>query len=81
MNITLTPEWQSLLQHQTRLEQKHLRDLFAEDPQRFKRFSAELDGLLIDYSKQRIDQPALDGLLALARLSNVEAWRDRMFFR
>ncbi|MFZ6862393.1 glucose-6-phosphate isomerase [Undibacterium sp. Ji67W] len=79
MNITLTPEWQSLLQHQTRLEQKHLRDLFAEDQQRFKRFSAELDGLLIDYSKQRIDQSALDGLLALARLSNVEAWRDRMF--
>ena len=79
MNITLTPEWQSLLQHQSRLDKKHLRDLFAEDPQRFTRFSAELDGLLIDYSKQRIDQPTLDSLLALARLSNVAGWRDRMF--
>ncbi|MFZ6692216.1 glucose-6-phosphate isomerase [Undibacterium sp. SXout20W] len=79
MNITLTPEWQSLLQHQSRLEKKHLRDLFAEDPQRFTRFSAELDGLLIDYSKQRIDQPTLDSLLALARLSKVAGWRDRMF--
>jgi len=79
MNITQTPEWHSLLQHQSRLEKKHLRDLFAEDPQRFSRFSAELDGLLIDYSKQRIDQPALDSLLALARLSNVEEWRNRMF--
>ncbi|MBC3885323.1 glucose-6-phosphate isomerase [Undibacterium griseum] len=79
MNITLTPEWQSLLQHQKRLEHKHLRDLFAEDAQRFEHFSAELDGLLVDYSKQRIDQPALQSLLALARLSDVENWRDRMF--
>ncbi|MBC3869814.1 glucose-6-phosphate isomerase [Undibacterium oligocarboniphilum] len=79
MNITLTPEWRSLLQHQKRLERKHLRDLFAEDAQRFEHFSAELDGLLVDYSKQRIDQPALQSLLALARLSDVESWRDRMF--
>ncbi|MFZ6726831.1 glucose-6-phosphate isomerase [Undibacterium sp. MH2W] len=79
MNITQTPQWNSLLQHQARLEKKHLRDLFAEDAARFSHFSAELDGLLIDYSKQRIDQATLDSLLALARLSNVEEWRDRMF--
>ncbi|MEB0139259.1 MULTISPECIES: glucose-6-phosphate isomerase [unclassified Undibacterium] len=79
MNITQTPEWQSLLQHRQRLEHTHLRELFAQDPLRFEHFSAELDGLLIDYSKQRIDQPTLDALLALARLSHVEEWRDRMF--
>lgn len=79
MNITHTQEWQALLAHQQRLDKTHLRDLFAEDPQRFKRFSAELDGLLVDYSKQRIDQPALQDLLALARLADVEGWRDRMF--
>ena len=79
MNITQTPEWQSLLQHQQRLEHTHLRELFAQDPLRFEHFSAELDGLLIDYSKQRIDQSTLDALLALARLSHVEEWRDRMF--
>ncbi|MBI3285332.1 MAG: glucose-6-phosphate isomerase, partial [Burkholderiales bacterium] len=79
MNITLTPEWQALLAHQTRLQTQHLRDLFAADTQRFRHFSVELEGLLVDYSKQRIDQPALDSLLGLARLSGVESWRDRMF--
>lgn len=79
MNITLTPEWISLLEHQKRLEKTHLRDLFAQDSQRFQRFSSELEGLLVDYSKQRLDQPALDSLMALARLADVEGWRDRMF--
>jgi glucose-6-phosphate isomerase len=79
MNITLTPEWLSLLEHQKRLEKTHLRDLFAQDSQRFQRFSSELEGLLVDYSKQRLDQPALDSLMALARLADVEGWRDRMF--
>jgi len=79
MNITLTPEWLSLLEHQKRLEKTHLRDLFAQDGQRFQRFSSELEGLLVDYSKQRLDQPALDSLMALARLADVEGWRDRMF--
>ena len=79
MNITTTPEWQTLLEHQARLEHVHLRDLFAADPQRFKHFSQELDGLLVDYSKQRIDAQTLQSLVALARLSKVEDWRDRMF--
>ncbi len=79
MNITQTPEWQALLQDQQRLEHTHLRDLFASDAQRFQRFSAELDGLLIDYSKQRVDAEAVRHLLSLARLANVEEWRDRMF--
>ena len=72
MNLTNTPEWQALLVHKARLQDSHLRDLFAEDPQRFKHFSLELDGLLVDYSKQRIDAAALKDLLALA-----EALRSR----
>lgn len=79
MNLTLTPEWQDLLAHKNRLEQQHLRDLFAADPQRFTHFSLELDDLLLDYSKQRLDMAALDGLFALARSTDVAGWRDRMF--
>ncbi|AZP12970.1 glucose-6-phosphate isomerase [Undibacterium parvum] len=79
MNLTLTPEWQTLLAHKARLEQQHLRDLFAADTQRFSRFSLELDNLLVDYSKQRIDAAVLDDLLALARSTDVAGWRDRMF--
>ena len=79
MNLTLTPEWQALLEHKYRLEQQHLRDFFAADPERFKHFSIELDDLLVDYSKQRLDAAALTALIALAKSKDVEAWRDRMF--
>ncbi|MCU6432483.1 glucose-6-phosphate isomerase [Undibacterium sp. Jales W-56] len=79
MDITRTAEWQTLLEHKTRLDTLHLRDLFAADPARFQHFSAELDGLLVDYSKQRIDAEALQSLVSLARLAKVEDWRDRMF--
>jgi glucose-6-phosphate isomerase len=79
MNLTLTPEWQALLEHKSRLEHQHLRDIFSADPQRFNHFSLELDDLLVDYSKQRLDAAALVGLVALAKSTKVEAWRDRMF--
>ncbi|MFZ6843782.1 glucose-6-phosphate isomerase [Undibacterium sp. RuTC16W] len=79
MDITRTSEWQTLLGHKARLDALHLRDLFAADPARFQHFSAELDGLLVDYSKQRIDANALQSLIELARLAKVEDWRDRMF--
>ncbi|MES2070350.1 MAG: glucose-6-phosphate isomerase [Pseudomonadota bacterium] len=79
MNITNTPEWQALLAHKNRLEQVHLRDLFAADAERFANFSVELDDLLVDYSKQRIDAATLASLVELARTTDVAGWRDRMF--
>lgn len=79
MDLTKTPEWQALLAHKARLQDQHLRDLFAQDQARFAHFSVEIDGLLVDYSKQRIDSPALTSLIALAKNTQVEAWRDRMF--
>ncbi len=79
MDLIKTSEWQTLLAHKTRLDALHLRDLFAQDAQRFSQFSLELDGLLVDYSKQRIDAATLNALLALARHADVPTWRDRMF--
>ena len=79
MNLTLTPEWQALQSHKGRLEHQHLRDFFAADPERFKHFSLELEDLLVDYSKQRLDAAALEALVALARSTDVAGWRDRMF--
>lgn len=79
MDLTKTAHWTSLLDHQSRLEHQHLRDLFAQDEQRFTHFSQELNGLLVDYSKQRIDAAALQDLIALAKNADVALWRDRMF--
>ena len=52
---------------------------FADDPARFKQFSATLDDLLFDYSKQRIDGPILSALVELAKAAKVEAKREAMF--
>jgi len=56
-----------------------MRTLFADDPERFQRFSVNLDSLLLDYSKNRITQETMDLLVALARDAGVEDWRGRMF--
>jgi glucose-6-phosphate isomerase len=71
--------WKSVHGEAARLKPIHLRDLFARDPARFDTLSARLDDLLIDFSKEKLDAPALAALLALARKSHVEAGRDAMF--
>lgn len=67
-----------LSQHRDATATLHLRDLFAADPARFTRLSLRLDGLLFDYSKQRVTGETLDLLVDLARQAEVETWRDRM---
>lgn len=56
-----------------------IRQLFADDPGRFARFSARLGDVVLDYSKTAIDAKALAALLDLARERGVEARRDAMF--
>ena len=75
----LETAWEKLHGEAARLKPLHLRELFANDPQRFDSLSARLDDLLIDFSKEKIDAPALEALLALARAAGVERQRDAMF--
>ena len=60
------PEWQALRQHFAEIGSLHLRDLFAADPARGERFSAEAAGLYLDYSRQRISTDTLRLLGELA---------------
>ncbi|WP_368669459.1 glucose-6-phosphate isomerase [Roseibium sp. RKSG952] len=69
----------SLTDHATRLKQQTLRDLFVSDTDRFDRFSARLDDLLLDYSKCQIDELARERLIQLAKAANVDGQRDAMF--
>ena len=55
MPITHSAAWQELTARREELSTRHLRELFAEDPDRFARLSLSVDGLLADFSKQRID--------------------------
>ncbi len=54
-------------------------DYFADDPQRFQHFSARLDDLVYDYSKNRLTRATLGHLFDLARAARVEARRDALF--
>lgn len=75
-SVSRTPIWCLLQQRATNLPS--LKELFRADPQRFSHFSASACGILLDYSKQRIDTTAKLNLLALARQQDVEARRDAM---
>ncbi len=65
--------------HFAAIKHLHMRDLFAADPERFKRFSVTVDDLTLDYSKNRIVAETMDRLLDLARASDLDGWRARMF--
>ena len=76
--LTQSPAWQALLTHRTAMDGVLMRELFAADGDRFRRFSVEACGLLFDYSKNRITEETVRLLLDLARQQDVEGWRDRM---
>ena len=57
----------------------NLRKAFANDPARFDRFQVALDDLFVDYSKNLITDDVMAALRELAKVAQVESWRDRMF--
>lgn len=71
--------WQALEQHQREVRQLHMRDLFAQDSQRFERFSLRLGDILFDYSKNRITQKTMPRLFDLARQVDLATWIEAMF--
>jgi glucose-6-phosphate isomerase len=77
--LTQSSAWKALANHYATVRDAQMRDLFAEDPQRFERMSLHLPDMLIDYSKHRITDETLALLMELARFAGVESWRDRMF--
>ncbi|MGD0380351.1 MAG: glucose-6-phosphate isomerase [Acidimicrobiales bacterium] len=73
------PAYVALREHHAEIQGRHLRELFAGDPTRGERFTAEAVGIHLDYSKNRITDETLGLLLQLARESGVERHRDEMF--
>ncbi|HXJ86653.1 MAG TPA: glucose-6-phosphate isomerase [Candidatus Binatia bacterium] len=71
--------WKGLQIHYKKIKQLHLRDLFANDPLRAERMTAEGAGLYLDYSKNRITYQTLKLLVALAEESGLQSRIDAMF--
>ncbi len=73
------PAYQALVDHGERIRGLHLRELFAEDPQRGERMTAEAGGLFLDYSKNRVTDETLRLLVELAEQSGLRERIDAMF--
>ena len=77
--INQSPIWQALNQHKKDIEPISLREMFKSDPIRFNQFHIQFNDLLLDYSKHRITKETISLLVKLAKETEVESWRDRMF--
>ena len=73
------PAWKALATHHKKMQKLHLRELFADDPKRGERLTAEAAGLYLDYSKNRITDRTLKLLVQLARESDLNGRIVAMF--
>lgn len=77
--LTQSPAWQALRFHHAAIGTIHMRQMFRDDPARFDKFSLQLDDLLFDYSKNRINEQTVKLLIELAEQARLTAWIERMF--
>ena len=77
--IDQTPEWKALGEHHRQLADVHLRQLFADDPNRGETMTLEAGDLYLDYSKNRLTVETLRLLVAVAERAGLRAKVDDMF--
>ena len=76
---TATDAWKKLSAHAAAMKNIHMKRLFAEDPARFRKFSVRLEGILVDYSKNRITAETLQLLVELAEACGLRESIEKMF--
>ncbi|MEO0471073.1 MAG: glucose-6-phosphate isomerase, partial [Bacteroidota bacterium] len=79
INPTHTPAWQALADHFSQAHGLEMADLFADDPERFKRFSRHFEEILLDFSKNRITEETFQLLLQLAEETQLKDGIEQMF--
>ena len=77
--LTNRPAWKSLAAHYEQIQDVHLRQLFADDPDRGGRLTSESLGIYLDYSKNRITDETLQLLIKLAEETGLRERIDAMF--
>ncbi|GAB2721414.1 glucose-6-phosphate isomerase [Nocardia thraciensis] len=78
-DITATAAWRKLHDHHAAVAGRHLREFFADDPERGRDLTIQVADLRIDYSKHRVTRETLDLLVELAEAAGVPGHRDAMF--
>ncbi len=77
--LTQRAAWKALQAHHASVGNRHLRDMFADDPRRAERFTVEDVGLYLDYSKNRVTDETIRLLLDLANECGLRERIDAMF--
>ena len=77
-DIKATAAWKALTAHHDQIADKHLREFFAEDPDRGRELTLTVGDLYVDYSKHRVTRETLRLLTDLARAAKLEQRRDAM---
>ena len=79
INPVKTTNWKKLADHYEMMKSIHMKNLFADDPERFKTFSITFNDILVDYSKNRISGKTLRLLIGLAHEVGLKDAIDKMF--
>jgi glucose-6-phosphate isomerase len=79
VSLTARPAWRALVAHHKKIRNVHLRQLFADDPNRGERLTLEAKGIVLDYSKNRITDETLKLLRKLAEECGLQQRIDAMF--
>ena len=78
-SLTRRPAWQALEAHYRQIKERHIRDLFRDDPERGTRLMAQAAGLYMDYSKHRITDETIRCHVNLAVECGLPERRAAMF--
>ncbi|MFI8745248.1 glucose-6-phosphate isomerase [Pseudomonas sp. NPDC077186] len=78
-DVTRLPAWHALQQHRAEMAGFSMREAFATDARRFQRFSLNSCGLLLDYSKNLIDERSLELLIQLAEQAGLQGAIDALY--
>lgn len=70
--LTELPEWLALAKHQKEIADQHMRDWFAEDAARYEKFTLVTEGMLLDYSRNRIHPETVNLLCHLAQAVGLQ---------
>lgn len=79
INPTQTTAWKNLQNHFAAIKEVEMKSLFAEDPDRFQKFSLKFENMLFDFSKNRITGETFRLLQDLAKEVNLEDAKKQMF--
>ncbi|MEQ8470794.1 MAG: glucose-6-phosphate isomerase [Marinoscillum sp.] len=76
---TTTSAWKKLTAHFSEIKETQMKSLFQSDPERFSKFSISFEGILLDFSKNRITPETFQLLIELAEEVNLQEAKDKMF--